>query len=116
MERLEHILSFISAAPCRTELQVDQEKGLHYGQANFATDHIENPKNWSSTRKCYLTGVAIVMVMNATFASSAPTGVIQGISGDLNVSVEAAGPVTTLFLLGYCAGPLFWAPLSEFYG
>jgi len=22
----------------------------------------------------------------------------------------------TLFLLGYCAGPLFWAPLSEFYG
>lgn len=24
--------------------------------------------------------------------------------------------VTTLFLLGYCAGPLIWAPLSEFYG
>ncbi|KAF2170391.1 hypothetical protein M409DRAFT_64149 [Zasmidium cellare ATCC 36951] len=116
MERLEHILSFISAAPRARRLDVDPEKELNYGQVDFATDNTENPKNWSSTRKCYLTGVAILMVMNATFASSAPTGVIQGISDDLKVSVEAAGLVTTLFLLGYCAGPLFWAPLSEFYG
>lgn len=32
------------------------------------------------------------------------------------MSVEAAGLVITLFLLGYVAGPLVWAPLSEFYG
>ena len=30
--------------------------------------------------------------------------------------MEASGLVITLFLLGYCAGPLIWAPLSEFYG
>ena len=54
--------------------------------------------------------------MNATFASSAPSGSFQSVSEDLHVSVEAAGLVTTLFLLGYCAGPLFWAPLPEFYG
>lgn len=35
---------------------------------------------------------------------------------DLGVSPEAAGLVTTMFLFGYCAGPLIWAPLSEFYG
>ncbi|KAI2701352.1 hypothetical protein CBS147332_7954 [Penicillium roqueforti] len=54
--------------------------------------------------------------MNVTFSSSAPSGAFRGISNDLHVSTEAAGLVTTLFLLGYCAGPLFWAPLSEFYG
>ncbi|KAI9705153.1 MAG: hypothetical protein M1820_005300 [Bogoriella megaspora] len=86
------------------------------GHLEFAPDDPENPKNYSFGRKCYITAIAISLVMNATFSSSAPTGTFQGISDDLHVSVEAAGLITTLFLLGYCAGPLFWAPLSEFYG
>lgn len=49
-------------------------------------------------------------------ASSAPTGCLESIREDLHVSQEAANLVTTLFLLGYCFGPLAWAPLSEFYG
>lgn len=40
----------------------------------------------------------------------------QSISEDFGVSEEAAGLTITLFLLGYCAGPLLFAPLSEFYG
>ncbi|KAL2826722.1 major facilitator superfamily domain-containing protein [Aspergillus cavernicola] len=86
------------------------------GLLEFAPDDPENPKNYSFGRKCYITAIAIFLVMNATFSSSAPSGSFQSVSDDLHVSVEAAGLVTTLFLLGYCAGPLFWAPLSEFYG
>lgn len=86
------------------------------GHLDFAPDDPSNPKNWSTKRKCYITGVSILFVVNATFASSAPSGALEGISQDLHTSVEAAGLVTTLFLLGYCAGPLIWAPLSEFYG
>lgn len=86
------------------------------GHLEFAPDDPENPKNYSFGRKCYITTIAICLVMNATFASSAPTGATQGISDDLHVSTEAAGLVLTLFLLGFCSGPLFWAPLSEFYG
>lgn len=41
---------------------------------------------------------------------------VQSISRDFGVSTEASGLVITLFLLGYCAGPLFFAPLSEFFG
>jgi multidrug resistance protein len=55
-------------------------------------------------------------VVNATFASSSPSGCLQGIAQHFHVSEEAAGLVITLFLLGYCAGPLVFAPLSEFYG
>jgi DHA1 family multidrug resistance protein-like MFS transporter len=86
------------------------------GYLTFSPHDSDNPQNFSRGRKCYITAVAISLVMNATFASSAPTGTLQGISDELHVSSEAAGLVTTLFLLGYCAGPLFWAPLSEFYG
>ncbi|CAL5873004.1 uncharacterized protein PFLUO_LOCUS7273 [Penicillium psychrofluorescens] len=86
------------------------------GHLEFGPNDPENPKNYPFRRKCYITAIAISLVMNATFSSSAPSGSFEGISEDLHVSTEAAGLVTTLFLLGYCAGPLFWAPLSEFYG
>jgi MFS transporter, DHA1 family, multidrug resistance protein len=86
------------------------------GYLEFGTDDPENPKEYSFPRKCYITAVSIALVMNATFASSAPTGALSGISSEFHVSTEAAGLVTTMFLLGYCAGPLFWAPMSEFYG
>lgn len=86
------------------------------GHLDFAPDDPSNPNNWSKKRKCYITGVSILFVVNATFASSAPSGALDGISQDLHTSVEAAGLVTTMFLLGYCAGPFIWAPLSEFYG
>ncbi|KAL4783097.1 major facilitator superfamily domain-containing protein [Aspergillus varians] len=86
------------------------------GHLEFAPDDPDNPKNYSFGRRCYITTIAISLVMNATFSSSAPSGSFPGVSNDLHVSAEAAGLVTTLFLLGYCAGPLFWAPLSEFYG
>jgi DHA1 family multidrug resistance protein-like MFS transporter len=86
------------------------------GHLDFAPEDLENPRNWSTKRKCYLTGVVILLVVNATFASSAPTGALEGIMKDFDVSNEVAGLVTTLFLLGYCTGPLVWAPVSEFYG
>lgn len=86
------------------------------GFLEFAPQDRLNPRSWSFARKCYYTGTVILLVMNATFASSAPSANVNGIAEDLHVSVEAAGLVTTMFLLGYCAGPLVWAPLSEFYG
>ncbi|KAJ5798650.1 uncharacterized protein N7503_006155 [Penicillium pulvis] len=86
------------------------------GHLEFEPEDPESPKNYSFGRKCYITAIAISLVMNATFSSSAPSGSFGGVSEDLHVSAEAAGLVTTLFLLGYCVGPLFWAPLSEVYG
>lgn len=37
-------------------------------------------------------------------------------SSELHVSTEAASLVITVYLLANAAGPLLWAPLSEFYG
>ncbi|KAL2842038.1 major facilitator superfamily domain-containing protein [Aspergillus pseudoustus] len=86
------------------------------GDAQFCPGDPEDPKAWSFPRKCYCTGAAIFLVVNATFASSSPVGCLQGIADEFDVSTSIAGLVITVFLIGYCAGPLFFAPLSEFYG
>ncbi|TQS32405.1 hypothetical protein Golomagni_07278, partial [Golovinomyces magnicellulatus] len=86
------------------------------GKVDFPPDDIENPRNWSMTRRVFITITAISLVLNATFASSITTGCLPSIAQHFNVSSEAAALTVTLFLLGYCAGPLLFAPLSEFYG
>ncbi|ROW12726.1 hypothetical protein VMCG_00291 [Cytospora schulzeri] len=86
------------------------------GQVTWDQDDIENPLNWSVARRAYITVCAVLLVVNATFASASPSGCLESISASFHVSSEAAGLTITLFLLGYCAGPLVFAPLSEFYG
>ncbi|CAK3892116.1 MFS general substrate transporter [Lecanosticta acicola] len=114
---LERILSRPTAKPYRSAKVTDQSVHLNaHGHVDFSPNDIENPKNWSTARRWYITIVCVSLVVSATFASSSPSGCIGSISQELNVSTEAANLVTTLFLLGYCFGPLFWAPLSEFYG
>ena len=121
MEKLERILSRPTAKPYRNHrisaaLSAPNHSLDEMGNLAFAPGDIENPKNWSPTRRWFITVLAILLVMNATFASSSPSGCLVGISKQFDVSQEASGLVVTLFLLGYCAGPLFFAPLSEFYG
>lgn len=86
------------------------------GHLAFDEGDIENPQNWSMARRAYITICAVALVVNATFASSSPSGCLESISEWFGVSTEAAALTVTLFLLGYCAGPLVFAPLSEFYG
>lgn len=118
MEALERILSRPVAKPYRSRGIKDQgPPHLNAdGHLDFAENDVENPKGWSTARRWYITIVSVSCVVNATFASSSPSGCLPSIAEELHVSREAAGLVITLFLLGYCAGPLIWAPLSEFYG
>ncbi|OAL39301.1 hypothetical protein AYO20_01619 [Fonsecaea nubica] len=118
METIERILSRPVAKPYRSR-KIDPTIKPYlnqYGQVDFAPGDIENPKEWSTGRRWYCTIVAVTLVCNATFASSSPSGCLRGIAEEFNVSMTAAGLVITLFLLGYVAGPLIFAPLSEFYG
>ncbi|RYN60365.1 hypothetical protein AA0119_g13271 [Alternaria tenuissima] len=86
------------------------------GFLDFAPNDLEKPTNWTTIRRVYVTITAVLLVVNAVLASSTPSGCLPSLSSHFNVSREAAGLTITLFLLGYCAGPLLFAPLSEFYG
>lgn len=118
MEAIERILSRPVAKPYRSRKIDPTIKPFlnRYGELDFAPGDIENPKEWSTSRRWYCTIVAVILVCNATFASSSPSGSLRGIAEHFHVSEVAAGLVITLFLLGYVAGPLLFAPLSEFYG
>ncbi|KAJ7092602.1 MFS general substrate transporter [Mycena epipterygia] len=75
-----------------------------------------NPKNWSRARRWYLTGLAGLLVLNATFASAAPSGIAIQLMQEYQLSQELATLSISLFVAGYCVGPLLWGPLSEQYG
>lgn len=48
-----------------------------------------------------------------TFSSSAPTGIIPNLIEEFTFSDEVATLMISLFVAGYCVGPLLWGPLSE---
>ncbi|KAI2627914.1 MFS general substrate transporter [Hypomontagnella submonticulosa] len=118
MVELLRILSRATAKPYRTKhLEVEERPYLNEdGHVDFKPGDVENPHNWSTARRWYVTVCSVLLVVNATFASSAPSGCFPSVSEEFHVSEEVAGLIITLFLLGYCAGPLVFAPLSEFYG
>ena len=51
-----------------------------------------------------------------TFASSAPSGVERELIRYFTFSQEVAILTISLFVAGYCIGPLLWGPLSEVIG
>ncbi|CZR43163.1 uncharacterized protein FPRO_07921 [Fusarium proliferatum ET1] len=118
MAPIHRIFSSANNKPYRTK-QLEEENPPYLnedGYVDFAPGDIQNPQNWSTVRRWSVTFSAVLLVLNATFASSSPSGCFPSISEHFHVSELVAGLTITLFLLGYCAGPLIFAPLSELYG
>ncbi|KAG8921875.1 hypothetical protein FRC01_014798, partial [Tulasnella sp. 417] len=79
-------------------------------------DDPENPKNWAVWYRWYIIGIAGLLVLNATFASSAPSGTLGQLIPESHLSHTLAVLTISLFVAGYCVGPLLWGPLSEQFG
>ena len=56
--------------------------------------------------------LAGVLVLNTTFASSAPAGAIGPIKERFELSEVVATLMISLFVMGYMFGPLLWGPVS----
>jgi MFS family permease len=57
-----------------------------------------------------------LLVLNSTFASSAPSGIMGDLMQQFHIGTEVGVLCISLFVAGYCLGPLLWGPLSEIYG
>ncbi|KAJ7065559.1 MFS polyamine transporter [Mycena amicta] len=79
-------------------------------------DDPTNPQNWTDRRKWLITLTTVVMTVNVTFASSAPSSATGSIMAAFDLTPEVSYLVTSVFLLGYVFGPLFWGPGSELIG
>ncbi|CAJ2499748.1 Uu.00g026010.m01.CDS01 [Anthostomella pinea] len=80
-------------------------------------DDPENPYNWPLWRKLVNCGLISTMTFISPLASSifAP-GVPQVVMEFHSTSLEIATFVVSVYLLGFAAGPILIAPLSEIYG
>ncbi|KAF8342649.1 major facilitator superfamily domain-containing protein [Cantharellus anzutake] len=77
----------------------------------------QNPQNWSRLYRWWLTWLVGTLTLNATFSSSAPSGVIQQLKDEFHLSTIVTSLLISLFIAGYCVyRPLLWGPLSEAYG
>ncbi|KAL5636342.1 hypothetical protein ACGC1H_004977 [Rhizoctonia solani] len=99
-----------------TPKELKDEKADPYLVKWDGPDDPGNPKNWSRLYRWYLTALGGVAVLNATFASSAPSGIEGQLIAEFNLSTIVAILTISLFVVGYCVGPLLWGPLSENYG
>ncbi|KAG7450645.1 MFS general substrate transporter [Guyanagaster necrorhizus] len=79
-------------------------------------DPSEDPQYWSVTHKWSVTILGGVLLLNATFASSAPSGIVEQVIEEFGLSTEVATLMISLFVAGYCVGPIIWGPLSEEFG
>ena len=79
-------------------------------------DDPTHPQNWPSKRKMIIFALLVFNSLTATFASAvfSPAGTAVRTQFGVNQPTVTLG--TSLFVLGYAVGPLFWAPLSELYG
>lgn len=76
MAQLGRILSRATAKPYTTgNLEFEEHPFLNEnGYVDFKEGDIENPHNWSNARRWYITICSVLLLVNATFASSSVSG------------------------------------------
>lgn len=52
--------------------------------------------------------LAGVLVLNATFASSSPSGILPEMMEEFGFGIEVATVTISIFVAGYCVGPQIW--------
>ncbi|KAJ5727899.1 major facilitator superfamily domain-containing protein [Penicillium malachiteum] len=76
-----------------------------------------NPNNWSLNKKIYNAMVGLLIVLNSGISSSLPSNAVPTIMQDFHISGNGESVLpTSIFLIGYCVGPLVFSPLSETIG
>ncbi|KAL8919990.1 MAG: hypothetical protein Q9172_004713 [Xanthocarpia lactea] len=73
----------------------------------------ENPRNWKTAYKGWLTFQLGMLALAASLGSSIISPANNAISEYIHVSPQVATLSLSLYVLGFAFGPLLWAPISE---
>ncbi|KAL4948708.1 major facilitator superfamily domain-containing protein [Aspergillus filifer] len=80
------------------------------------SDDPMHPQNWSMRRRVWLavllTGATLVIAYSSAIFGAASPGAME----TFGFGKEVAALGTTLYVLGFAAGPTIWAPMSELIG
>ena len=83
----------------------------------FQYDETSNPQLWPTAKKLRVTIPISLATIVVTFDSSAYSGALNQISAEFNITSSLILTLgTSLWVLGFAAGALVWAPAAEAYG
>ncbi|KAI9050926.1 hypothetical protein LZ554_005038 [Drepanopeziza brunnea f. sp. 'monogermtubi'] len=93
---------------------IDPEKGRDVSVVDwYGENDPENPQNWSSGKKAFVTGMICLLTFSIYIGSAIYSAGTQGVMERFGVSQVAATLGLTLFVAGYGVGPMIWSSMSE---
>ncbi|KAI7773713.1 hypothetical protein LA080_010033 [Diaporthe eres] len=84
--------------------------------AEFEENDPLHPYSWSRSAKLFASILVCLGTYIVSFTSAVFAPATLAASNDLGVSREVGTLGTTLYVLGFAAGPVVWAPSSELWG
>lgn len=82
----------------------------------FEPGDSSDPLNWPKSRKIMIVIGIYLTTFTVSLSSSAFSAAVPVSAARFDVSPEVMTLAISLYVLGFAAGPLLWAPLSEAYG
>ncbi|KAI9369549.1 major facilitator superfamily domain-containing protein [Aspergillus egyptiacus] len=75
-----------------------------------------HPYNWSLVRRIFLVCLLSYSTFANSFTSAVFSAAIADVTEEFHIGTEVGSLGVTLFVLGFAAGPVAWAPMSEVIG
>ncbi|KAE8310215.1 major facilitator superfamily domain-containing protein [Aspergillus transmontanensis] len=90
--------------------------GVSGPSATMIVEPSSDPYSWTTKKRLFVFVTGLVIVLNSTLGSALPSGAIDFIAADFNITnqQQLVLPIPT-YLIGYILGPMVFAPLSETY-
>ena len=85
-----------------------EEKGTDHLLVDFAPNDPQNPRNWSTPKKLFVTFQICLLTTSVYIGSAIYTAGLQSIVVDFDISPVKALLGLTLFVIGYALGPMVW--------
>ncbi|MCJ1420106.1 hypothetical protein MMC32_006463 [Xylographa parallela] len=82
----------------------------------FSKDDKENPRNWTHGKKYYITILVSTLNVLTCICAGGISSASTDIAAEFNVSAEVTTLGLSMYILGFALGPMFFAPLSEYWG
>ncbi|KAL4778176.1 major facilitator superfamily domain-containing protein [Aspergillus varians] len=80
------------------------------------SDDPMHPQNWPMKQRVFLGSILTFAALVAAYGSSIFGAATPGAMEEFGFGKEVAALGTTLYVLGFAAGPTIWAPMSELIG
>ncbi|OJJ02109.1 hypothetical protein ASPVEDRAFT_133435 [Aspergillus versicolor CBS 583.65] len=80
------------------------------------SDDPMHPQNWPMKKRVFLGSILTFAALVVAYGSSIFATSAHGAMAEFGFGTEVAALGTTLYVLGFAAGPTIWAPMSELIG